>query len=243
MAKNASAAEVEAARAFLKFLGRDWHNNGLVLAVIVWARVASGRLSGSLGNNPFRLYKKGSQYVPYGYGGTHAATFSSLTQSFIAAAKALKYLAKAYPKGGTFVAKSGQTFKAYSFNELLIAFRSGDAGQVLQAIAMSNWKKDHYGFWVSADGKEVRSKLISTYKTYDGVITPEAQAAADAEKARQEAEQRKWEAEERARKAALAKYKRRPKQLNPPVLGRDYLDPYAVGRNYREKHPPYELPE
>src|SRR5690348_1813908 len=128
MAKNVSAQEVEAARAFLKFLGRDWHNNQLVLAVVAWARVASGRLSGSLGNNPFRLYKKGSQYVPYGYGGTHAASFTSLTQSFIAAAKALKYLAKQYPKATpkTFTS-GGYTIKAYSFADILTAFRSGDA--------------------------------------------------------------------------------------------------------------------
>lgn len=235
MAKNVSAQEVEAARAFLKFLGRDWHNNQLVLAVVAWARVASGRLSGSLGNNPFRLYKKGSQYVPYGYGGTRAASFSSLTQSFVAAARALKYLAKAYPKAPG----------AYTFNQVLLSFKSGDAGQVLNAIALSNWRKDHYGLKIDpATGKVTgKNKLISFASTYDGVITPEAQAAADAEKARQEAEQRKWEAEERARKAALAKYKRRPKQLNPPAPPRDYLDPYAVGRSYREKHAPYELPE
>lgn len=235
MSKNATAAEVEAARAFLKFLGRDWRNNGLVLAVIVWARVASGRLSGSLGTNPFKLYKKGSQYVPYGYGGTRIASFSSMTQGFIAAARALKYLAKAYPKAPG----------AYTFNQVLISFKSGDSGEVLNAIALSNWRKDHYGLRIDPlTGKVTgKNKLIIVAQTYDGVITPEAQAAADAEKARQEAEQRRWEAEERARKAALAKFKRRPKQLQPPPPPYQYTDPYAVARSYKEKHAPYELPE
>jgi len=240
MSKNASAQEVTAARAFLKFLGRDWRNNELVLAVIVWARVSSGRLSGSLGHNPFKLYVKGSTFVPYGYGGKHAASFATLTQAFIAAAKALKYLAAHYPKASP-ITIGGKSYKGYTFADVLAAFKSGKSSEVLSAIAMSNWKKDHYGLKI-VDG-QMTSNLFRVAATYDGIITPEAEAAAAAEKARQEAEQRAWEAQERARKAALAKFRRRPKQLPPPPRLAKYTDPYAVGRSYAEKHEPYELPE
>lgn len=232
MAKNASAQEVAAARAFLKFLGRDWRNNALVLAVVVWARVASGRLSGSLGSNPFRLYKlKDGNYVTAAHRGSGAKlqSFSTLTQAFLAAARALKYMAK--------------TFKKNGYNDILISLKSGDAGEVLTAVAVSDWDKRNYGLRVEGNKWVGTNKLISVFNTYDGLITPEAAAAAAAEKARQEAEQRRWEAQERARKAALAKFKRRPKQLNPPVIVRDYTDPHAVGRLYAAKHPPYELPE
>lgn len=235
MSRNATAQEVEAARAFLKFLGKDWTNNALIIAVVSWARVASGRLKGSLGTNPFHLYKKGSQFVPAGYGGTKLASFTSLSASFIAAAKALKYLAKQYPR------QPG----AFTFNQVILSLKSGDSGEFLNAVALSNWTKTHYGLTIDpATGKvSGRNKLIEVARTYTGVITPEAEAAAAAEKAKQAAEQRAWEAQERARKAALAKYRRRPKQLNPPQPPKDYLDPYSVGRLYRERHEPFELPE
>lgn len=233
MAKNASVSEVIAARAFLRFLGKDWHNNGLVLAVIAWARVSSGRLSGNLGANPFKLYRlKNGNYVSYAFRGDgKAVAFGSLRDSFIAAAKALRYMDK--------------TYKGRGFRDILISLNSGDAGEFLTAVATSDWRKDHYGLKPDyASGKWTgKNKIIAFYNTYTGLITPEAQAAADAQKRADDAARRKWEAEERARKAALAKYRRRPKQLRPPAPSREYLNPYAPAQSYRERHPPYELPE
>jgi hypothetical protein len=198
-------------------------------------------MSGGLGTNPFHIRRQGRNYLAPNYGGT-LVKFTTMEQGFIAAAKALKYMAGAFPK-------------SYGFGDILISLRSGSAGEFLNAVALSYWSSyttsqgerlsSHYGLKIDYVTGKVSgtNKLLSTYSSYTGMITPEAEAAAAAEKAKQDAERRKWEAEERARKAALAKYRRRPKQLNAPVIGRDYLDPYQADRLYDERHPPYELPE
>lgn len=241
MARNASAQEVIAARAFLKYLGRDWRSNQLVLAVIAWARVASGRLSGSLGNNPFHIRMLNGRYLAPNYGGKLVA-FSSLTQGFVAAARALKYMASSMPS-------------SYGFSNILLSLKSGQAGEFLNAVATSFWSSyvhsngerdsSHYGLRIDWTTGKVTgtNRLISFYSTYTGLITPEAEAEARAAKAKYEAEKRAWEAQERARKAALAKFKRRPKVYSQQLIQRDYLDPYAADRSYKARHKPYELPE
>ena len=225
MAKiTATATEVAAARAFLKFLGADWHSDQLILAVLAWARGASGKLSGSLGLNPFHVRRFKDTFAIH-VGGT-AATFTSLSAAFVAAAKALKYMAGL---GGP---------DQQGYKDILLSLKSGSAGEFLNAVAMSAWSPSHYGLTIDPETGKIggKNKLGDIYNNFAGLITPEAQAAADAENAKR---QREYQ----AAKEAAAKEGRRPHVLNPPIIGRDYTNAWAADRFYRARHKAYEPPD
>jgi hypothetical protein len=207
MANVASAAEVRAAQAFLRYVGAPSTDNHLILAVVAWFRQESGSLAKVIGNNPFNIRpgvaSKLSNGVRKSSGNGYFLTFSTLDQGFEAAALVLKSLAP-----------------SYGYGLVLSALRRGDPIDFLVALAMSSWDAGHYGVTARDNPADVRANhLLRVYAGFTGLIlpTPKPTQPKPVPGAR-----------------ALPPL---PTVLQPPPPAkRDYLDGFAARSFYADRH-------
>lgn len=165
----ASRQETRGAEAFLRYLGDDWHNKALVLAVVAWFRQESGSISKVVGNNPFNIRPGVATKWSSGVrrskrpGGGYFLIFPDLDTGFRAAALVLKTLAPSYGYGQVLKA-----LKDTSKNAPLY---------FLGALAMSKWDSAHYGVLTAENQFTLQNHLIVVYQTLTGGIFAPPSAA------------------------------------------------------------------
>jgi hypothetical protein len=153
----ASVAEVKGAQAFLRYLGANWHDNQLIIAVVSWFRQESGSIKNVIGNNPFNIRPGVATKLASGVrksknGNGYFLIFPDLETGFRAAALVLKSLAP-----------------AYGYGLVIAAVKRGDAVDFLNALAMSSWDAAHYGY----DGKNNSTNhLLQVYASFTGLQLP-----------------------------------------------------------------------
>lgn len=207
MGRVASAKEVEAAQAFLRYVGADSHNNYLILAVVSWFYQESGGLSRVIGNNPFNIRPGIASKLSSGVrrsrnGNGFFLIFPNLDTGFRAAALVLKALSP-----------------SYGYGLVVQALRRGSAVDFLVALAMSSWDAGHYGVTGSDNPADPRQNhLLAVYSSFTGLQLPSPKQ--DPKPPPKEHPQPKL-----------------PRSLQPPPPRLHYASGFAARRFYEQRHP------
>lgn len=209
MGRVATAKEVQAAQAFLRYVGADYHNNLLILAVVSWFYQESGGLSRVIGNNPFNIRPGVASKLASGVrksknGNGYFLVFSDLDTGFKAAALVLKSLAP-----------------AYGYGLVLAALRRGSAVDFLVALAMSSWDAGHYGVTGTDNPADPRQNhLLAVYASFTGLQLPTESNSNPDQPAPKPRPQPKL-----------------PRALQPPPPIRQYISGFDARRFYDARHP------
>lgn len=209
MSRVASLAETRAAQAFLKTIGADVNNKDLIRGVIAWFHQESGSIARVIGNNPFNIRNDPMQIGQRQTrnGNGKFAIFATLAIGFQAAARLL--LRGMSDKGD---------WRGYGL--VVRAARSGRILDFLQAIAMSKWDAAHYGW--SPEHPD-RNHLIGAYNAITGLtLSVPGTGKSGSPKPTPKPKKRRLPA--------------RPRDIPAPFEPSPYMDAYAVGRSYRERH-------
>lgn len=215
MALTVSYAEAQASKAFLTYLNKNYsklvnpNDTFLIIAITTWFHQESGSLGRVIGNNPFNIRNSPLQsgQRQSKNGNGKFAIFSSMAKGFEAAAYLLMH-------GGH--GTGNKDVDAYGYRLALNALKHGGnqaANDFLAALAMSSWDAAHYGAqnWTEAyDPKQ--NHLLRVYLSFGQVQVQNPHPKK--KKPRPEL----------------------PQDFNYRVVVRDYMDPYARGSFYADRH-------
>lgn len=170
---NASIKETSAAKAFLKQMGADTNDAGLITAVVAWMRAESG--THPIGNNPFNL-RPGADDAQFRSGVRQTKNRNGYFSIYKTLEDGLRATANR-------LIKAGGDWRGYA--QIVLAARAGDVAGFLMAIALSAWdgghdpNKGHYGLkgvkvGVSYTGGH--NNLFDIYKSITGLLLAPAKA-------------------------------------------------------------------
>lgn len=106
--------------------------------------------------------------------------------------------------------RAGHDWRKY--DAIIRAFRQGDSIGAINAIALSAWDVSHYGY---KPGDQSTNHIYTIYARFTGLQMP---------------------ATPKPQKPVRRPQPVRPRDLNAPIIVRNYLDPYTVGAMYRARH-------
>jgi len=196
MANIVTLGEVHAAQVFLRAIGANWHNSNMIYAVVAWMRTASG--GRIVGNNPLGLLAgEDINYLSNGktriFEHKLLLSFKSIDQAMLAAA--VRFL------------KSGNDTRGFGL--VIRAAKTNDPFNFMNALAISGFTEDHYG-WDGFDPKS--NRVTAMYSTFTGMqVLQPAQP----------------------HKLALPQA---PGSLAAPDTRHAYIDPWRVLGFYTERH-------
>ena len=208
MANIVVVAERQAAQAFLKAIGANWNNNDLIYAVVAWMRQESGGIKSIIGNNPFNIR---DSPLASGYRQTHGNGHFAIFPTLAIGLKATALL----------LLSAGHDWRNY--DRIVRAFRNGSAIDALTAIALSAWDAGHYGYH---PGDPISNNhLVRIYASFTGMQIPKPTSGKPKGGTQGTKPQPK--------KQPLPQ---RPRDLNAPIIVRDYLHPYDARDFYNARH-------
>lgn len=107
--------------------------------------------------------------------------------------------------------RAGHDWRKY--DAIVNAFKEGHAVEALNAIALSAWNVSHYGY----DSKDpATNHIYLIYARFTGLQLPKPTSTKPKPKPQPKPQ--------------------RPRDLNAPIVVRNYIDPHHAGEFYRAKH-------
>lgn len=226
--------ETVAIQAFLGYLNKHWssrinaRDSLLIAAVSAWFHQESGGIKSVIGNNPFNIRPGMTSFLSNGYrvstqGNGKFLTFASMSRGFEAAAYLLIHGSK-----------------TYGYQTAINGLRKGGnqgATDFLAALAASSWDAAHYGThnWADAYNPK-KNHLLRNYLAIGGVRMEDP----NPDRRGQWGKHRKGGGTNSQTKGKPSKPAKPipelPRDFNFRVVPNNFIDPYAAGVLYANRH-------